>query len=97
MREPRVALLFRIFAVAWCSRNFKGDGEANLSMGVRFDPRDPARSLPVLGRGLAAGAGADLGFLRRIKAQRREMERRTSGEGAPVLNRALDVRGLGEI
>jgi len=142
MRDPRVELLFRIFSVAWSSRNYKGDGVANLSMGVRFDsevmrrfyPRcwdrawqtelvqtttDINRDSVARLRQVAAFAAtvdlrdagavraftlatarkvarADLGFLRRIKAQRREMERRLGGEGASAMNRELDVRGLSE-
>ena len=37
MQGPRVELLFRISTVAFNGRNFKGDGVANLNMGLRMD------------------------------------------------------------
>ena len=37
MRDPAVELLFRITTTAFAARNFKGDGVANLNMGLRFD------------------------------------------------------------
>ncbi len=37
MRDPAVELLFRITTTAFFARNFKGDGVANLNMGLRFD------------------------------------------------------------
>ncbi len=37
MRDPRVEVLFRIVTTAFAARNFKSDGVANLTLGIRFD------------------------------------------------------------
>jgi radical SAM superfamily enzyme YgiQ (UPF0313 family) len=37
MRDPRVEVLFRIATTAFAVRNFKSDGVANLTLGIRFD------------------------------------------------------------
>jgi len=46
MRDPRVEVLFRIVTTAFAGRNFKSDGIANLTLGIRFDNEVMRRFYP---------------------------------------------------